>query len=389
MMKCVRNTGAYGLFTLVCGISISLQTDLVRADEKVAPTPIQTNQSQFGTGQTIQSQPVSVQTQSVYGSARIDSSVESSVKRMQTLSETTDMKELDRQEEEVLKQFKNFKVNKNGSSAHEFKQASLKEIPLSKMTPASRQKFNDILANSSQYRHMPELTFEMHPDAYHYFVRHPDVAVSIWRSMKISKMKMWQTGAGQYECDGGEGTLGTLEILYQDDQYTIVSSDGNFQSPLVRIPLKARGVFVLKAKFEMSADGLCFVTHTADVFVSFNSLAVENAAKMITPLSNMIADRNFREVSLFLHTMNLAMSTQPGWVEQVALNLEGVLPQRPKELVDLTANVYVAARIQRESAFEKDVKGASGVAENYIAAPAPSVSTNVDSRIQPASSSIK
>ena len=39
-----------------------------------------------------------------------------------------------------------------------------------------------------------------------------------------------------------------------------------------------------------------------------------------------------------------AMARQPGWIERTASKLDGVIPGRDKELLDLAAKVYVDAR---------------------------------------------
>ena len=90
------------------------------------------------------------------------------------------------------------------------------------------------------------------------------------------------------------------------------------------------------------------IVHRFDLFVSFPSQTVETIAKVISPISNRIADRNFEEVSLFVEMMNRGMALQPGWVEQVAQKLEGVSPNRPDELLELTAAIYVEANRRQQ-----------------------------------------
>ena len=56
------------------------------------------------------------------------------------------------------------------------------------------------------------------------------------------------------------------------------------------------------------------VVHGLDLFVMFPSNTVDTVVRVIAPVSHMIADRNFRELSLFVRFMNVAMERQPGWV---------------------------------------------------------------------------
>src|SRR5690606_11581966 len=116
---------------------------------------------------------------------------------------------------------------------------------------------------------------------------------------------------------------------------------GMFKSPFLQAPIAARSVMHVRTKFSTDPSGRTFATHQADMFVSFPSQKIETVAKLISPVSNVIVDRNFQEIRLFIHVMWLAMGRQPGWVEQIVGQLDGVTEQQRKELIKLTARVYV------------------------------------------------
>jgi hypothetical protein len=117
-----------------------------------------------------------------------------------------------------------------------------------------------------------------------------------------------------------------------------------FKSPVLPKAIKARALVVLNTQFEPQADGTSIVTHSVDMFVNFPSLAVETIAKVVSPLSYKFADRNMEEITAFLRMMALSMERNPGWIEQVAVLLEGVAADRGPELIKLTAGVYVDAQ---------------------------------------------
>jgi hypothetical protein len=85
-------------------------------------------------------------------------------------------------------------VEAEGTSSTAARKAAIAALPLEHLTPENRQRVNTLLKSVSFYRRLPKVTFNVEPDVYNYFLAHPDVAVSIWRAMKISKLKMWQTG---------------------------------------------------------------------------------------------------------------------------------------------------------------------------------------------------
>jgi hypothetical protein len=80
------------------------------------------------------------------------------------------------------------------------------------------------------------------------------------------------------------------------------------------------------------------------MYVAFPSETVATAAQVVSPLGNLIIDRNLKEVCLFVGMMSAAMNHQPGWVEHITKQLEGVPKERQEELIQLTAKVFVAGR---------------------------------------------
>lgn len=239
------------------------------------------------------------------------------------------------------------KIVQRGSSSRSIQKEALAALPLELMTTENRKRANDVLRSLSVFRRLPTVSFEVEPDVYRFFTTHPDVAVSIWRAMKISKFQMWQTGPLEYEADAGDGTLGIVDVLYRGWNENVIICEGEFKNPLLAKPIQSRAIIHLETKYSQTDDGKTYATHRADLFVSFPSQTVEAAAKVLSPISNMIVDRNFREISLFVHMMSLAMANQPGWIEKLANKLDGVLEVRKSQLLKLAARVYVAGRKRR------------------------------------------
>jgi hypothetical protein len=231
-----------------------------------------------------------------------------------------------------------------GSSVTATRKKALSDLPLDKVAAESRPKVNEITKNVSLFRRMPTLKFTSEPDVYSFFLSHPDVAVSIWRVMEISTFEMWQIGPTGFEADSHDGSTGTVEVLHSSAERQIVVCEGSFKSPLLLKPIKARALLHLQPTFQKMEDGQTAVTHTLDMFVSFPSQPVDITAKLISPVSHAMADRNFREVSLWVAMMNVAMVQHPEWIEQVAGKMEGVLELRRAQLMKLALQSSIASR---------------------------------------------
>jgi len=280
---------------------------------------------------------------------------------------------------------------RKGDSSRSARKRALAELPLDKLTAAKRQQARRVLRSASWFRRLPTLAFPVDGEAYQYFIDHPHVAVAIWHVMGISKFRMQPIGPDRYHADAGDGTVGTIEVLLQNRDATLIVCDGVYTNVLLFRPIKARALLYLTRSFFRDADGKPSVKHRASLFVSFPSYPVRTVAKILAPLSNLVIDRNFQEVSLFLHMMSLAMQQRPGWIEHLVNKRNGVLRKNREQLLEVTARVYVAYRKQqlagraKSSEFKGVVKPrpitAAGTANGKPAAASPprvAVSPNRD-----------
>ena len=227
------------------------------------------------------------------------------------------------------------KILADGESSSDSQKKTVATIPFNQMAPASRQRAQKIVESCSQYRRLPSLQYTIDEPMYRYLLSNPDVAVSTWRVMGISRFEMWQTGPMEYEAKAVDGTEGIADILYKDDHQMLFICEGTYHNMLLPKPLAASALIWFRASYAPNAEGTQTVTQKADVFVNFPSPAFATVAKMLTPVTNGMMDRNIFEVSLYSSMMSRAVRDEPEWVVQVAEQMEGVLPQRKSELTEV------------------------------------------------------
>lgn len=235
-------------------------------------------------------------------------------------------------------------TTKSGSSTSLVRKQAIQDLPLAELNDEGKAKVNGVLNNLAMFRRLPTLTFEVDPDVYNYFLRHPDVAVATWRAMEISKFQLNEVAPDHFDADAGDGSVGHIQILRQTPTETLIHCDGAFKSPLLPRPIVARAVMRLQTTFAKEVDGRLIGTHSGDVFVEFPSQAVETIAKVISPVSHSIADRNFKQITLFAHLMTQAMAKHPGWIELIGNKLDGVTPQKRLQFLEIAARSHVLAR---------------------------------------------
>lgn len=235
-------------------------------------------------------------------------------------------------------------TTKPGSSSYATRKLAIADLPMSELSPDATSKVNGILSNVAMFRRLPTLSFEVDPDVYTYLLKNPDVAVSTWRAMEISKFQLKEYDTGCFDADAGDGSVGRIQILRQTPLDTIIYCDGAFKSPLLPRPIVAKSLMRLQTSFAKEPDGRIMGTHSGEVFVEFPSQAVETVAKVISPVSHSIADRNFKQITLYVHLMTLAMAKHPGWIEQIGNKLDGVTPAQRQKFMEVSARSHVLAR---------------------------------------------
>lgn len=233
---------------------------------------------------------------------------------------------------------------KVGTSSSIARKQAIGELPVSELTIESAAKVNGILSNMAMFRRLPTLTFEVDPNIYRYFLQQPDVTVATWRAMDISKFQLKEVSPNCYSADAGDGSVGRIEILHQTPNEILIHCDGAFKSPLLPKPIVAKALMRLQTSFSREADGRVIGTHSGDVFVEFPSQAVETVARVISPVSHSIADRNFKQITLFVHLMTQAMAKHPGWIEMIGNKLDGITPEEKQEFLEVSARSHAMAR---------------------------------------------
>ena len=251
--------------------------------------------------------------------------------------------ERDESRAEILRKL-NLHTLTRGTSARSTRRESRKTLPLDQLSPENRDRTLAIIESTSLFRRLPVIQVQTDHDVYQFFASRPEVAVALWRVMNISRFRMTATSPDIYEADTGDGSTGLSEVLYRTNNECLVICDGVYKSPFLLTPVESHALVHLLARFHRDDTGLESVTHELSVFVSFPSHTIRGAAKLLSPLTHMIMDRNFVEVSVFVHLMSAAMERQPGWVENLGLQLEGVPESRREEFLRLCASTWVAAR---------------------------------------------
>jgi len=268
-----------------------------------------------------------------------------------------------------------------GTSSSKVRNQAIEQLPLRQMTNEHREKVSRVVKEAGFYRRLPTVVFPAESECYGYFLDYPESAVSLWRAMGISEMKLTPSTPNVYVGDVGDGTFGTLEVLYRDSETVLVHCDGQYKSPFLKQPIKSQSVLILKTNYFRETDNRVYVTHRADLFVTFPSQTVETVARVLAPLTAPIADRSFVEVSMFLKMMSLAMERRPDWVEEMAARMDGIPEDRKTKLMQVTGQIH--SRIETQVSLSDHREGIPASSRGSVAGPVSAAKQSTDLPLHP------
>lgn len=228
-----------------------------------------------------------------------------------------------------------------GSSSRSTLRDALNRLPLDDLSAEQRSRVDEVLKNRSMFRRLPTFSVDANEEVYNHLTHNPESVVGIWRVLGISKFTLDQTGPTRWYGDAGDGSTGTIDVLTRSPNRHLLLCSGQYKSPLLARPIEATAVMHLQSRYQQGDDLQPKVVHSLDLFVMFPSHTIDTVARVIAPVSHMIADRNFRELSLFVRFMNVAMERQPGWVEQTIQRIDGITREQRLELMKVSARAYV------------------------------------------------
>ncbi|RMG35671.1 MAG: hypothetical protein D6725_12190 [Planctomycetota bacterium] len=236
------------------------------------------------------------------------------------------------------------KVLRGGSSSAEDRKAAIDKLELQTLPEDRRVRAMCVVDRLSVYRRLPTISFSAAPEVYRYFLTVPHAAVDIWRALDVSEFRLWPDGKERFRAAASDGSRGQLLVLRRREDSVLVFCEGQYVSPLLPKPILARALIHLQFVFRDGETAEPTIIHTADLFVSLPSQPVETVARVIAPISNLIADRNFEEVTQFVQMMDYAMRRQPAWVRQLSTRLQTVSATDLQAFLMTTQRIHVRHR---------------------------------------------
>lgn len=251
------------------------------------------------------------------------------------------------------------------------REQAARAIPLAELSPQGRAKVQRVLSNVSIYRRMPMTMIDCDPQMYLFLVEHPEVVVNIWELMGLSQMTLERTGPTTFAANDGQGTVGTVEVLYQADDMHLVYCNGYYEGPLLSRRINGSTLLLLKSEYARDADGRYHISCQLDAFINMDNAGVDLLSRALNPMLGHVADHNFRETARFLQTVSSTAETNAAGVERLSRKLERVQEPVRRQFAQVADEVAARADAAASLANRPTPQIFGGSAPRTAVQPAP------------------
>ncbi len=234
-------------------------------------------------------------------------------------------------------------------STREQRAAAIATIPVSRLTPAARDRIGGIVQRPTFYRHLPTQTIDCDPDLFICVTRQPELLVGIWEVMGITHVQTQRLDDYRLLAKDGSGTTCTIDLVYGDRNLHVFVADGFYDGKLVATKITGKGVFVLRTKYEKQASGLTLVEGTLDCFVQLDNLGADLIARTFGPLIGKTADHNYIETAKFIGQLGASARENPLGVQDLGARLPQVNEAVKVKFIETVGDIERKAAATQEA----------------------------------------
>lgn len=225
------------------------------------------------------------------------------------------------------------------SSSKTARDEAIRAIPMQKVTRESQAKIQNILKDVSVYRHMARQTIDCEPDMYLYLGRNPELVVNMWTTMGVTKMSMDRVANDTFRVADGEGTKGTVQILYNSDEMNLLYSEGTYDGSKYPRTVRGKCLLMLRNQYGQNQQGRILISSTLDMFLAVDNIGIELLAKTFSSTVNKAADHNFAETAKFVGKLSTTSEVNPEAIVKLTQKLQHVDQQRKEEFTTIVRAV--------------------------------------------------
>ncbi|MFN6129098.1 MAG: hypothetical protein ACK6DC_09550 [Planctomycetota bacterium] len=247
----------------------------------------------------------------------------------------------------------------DGQSSRDARIAAIRSIPFEQLTPDATQRLRRIIDEASYFRRMPTQTVACDTEMYLFLIRHPEVVVSLWDVMGMTKVTLERIGEYQLRGNDGVGTKCNMDLIYGSENLHIYQSQGAYSGNLWARELQGRCVVCIHNQPTQLADGTPGMVAWMDAFLKLENVGADLAVKALGPFVSKTADHNFAECAGFFSQISQTAWTNPEGLVRVASRLPRVAPPVREQFATTSLSVAtkragVSENVRTVPDYERD-----------------------------------
>ncbi|MBQ7111738.1 MAG: hypothetical protein IJO06_11035 [Thermoguttaceae bacterium] len=237
------------------------------------------------------------------------------------------------------------------STSRESAQEALAKIPWKSLSPSAREKLASLAKNPTIYRRLPMAGGYCNPELFDFFLAHPHAVVALWRQMGYDDVAMTPAGPNLYAIREKTGTVGRAQILYQDNELTLVYCNGKYQGPVVPRSLDGEMFLVLQTRYTEDPTGRPIVVCRLDAFVDLKNPGADVLARAFSGALGKLADSNFEQTLAFIDNVSQTAETEPGALSASIAGLSELSPEARRLFAAKTSEVARQAQLRARGTY--------------------------------------
>ena len=226
------------------------------------------------------------------------------------------------------------------SSANQQRIDTLSALAREDISAQSWQKITPLITQGSLFQPLSTEVIRCDPRLYEFLLDHPDVTVSMWKAMGISRIEMVRVQDNIYQIRTPSGLQGVVEFLLRGPNSRIILFEGHFRDPLTGRKVPSQALLYLRCTYLLESDQQYYVVHHLDIFLKMASKRTSLFMKLLSPITLSQSKQNFLQISNFLTSLYTAAVERPDSMATLINRLERIQTQDRYQLHDTMKHLF-------------------------------------------------
>jgi len=187
------------------------------------------------------------------------------------------------------------------------------DFPVDRIDPAWRCRLQPIIDDFTTANKVGPIRTPLQESIYVYLLDRPPIAAALVNRLELGLYKAEARGPGRYWGDDGEGTVGLVELVYQDPRHRLYYLEGTHHSMLLP-HVSGKAVVMLSMVADRDTTGQEFVETTLVSYTRLDNPILAGLVSLLRPLVGRIVSRKLMKGVDAVNQLGVEMRQHPNRV---------------------------------------------------------------------------